>query len=402
MNYDFSSIGDIIAIKRKENGWTQENFASMIGVSAQAVSKWETGGGYPDLSLVPVIAQTLGVSIDELFGGSSAEEQEKSAPKNQNDTPLVHSNERYALYSSEEVESIEGDYVRFKNGSTADLSIGELVNYGGNTFLKSLGNIHEEKFAQSTFASSETHGEKDALSFVELDLKGVDSLQFAIHNSCKINILKTEAEEMSWVAKGSMRFMSRLKIEREGNTLCFNARSLEGLFNFNAWGQRGEITVHMPMALASRLEVKVNGKAELSSEIDFEESEWKVNGMLNANGKAFGVTDIKVNGNATFDCESLRGLDLVVSGKCVLNAKRIERSCQIRINGKGDVLLEEGELEDLLIHINGIGNIEGPKLSTQNSEVKIGGKGNVLIDQVRGVSIERISPIGHLEIRKRG
>ncbi|MDE6579534.1 MAG: helix-turn-helix domain-containing protein, partial [Ruminiclostridium sp.] len=52
---------------RKKKGITQEQLADAVGVSAQAVSKWEMNG-YPDASLLPVIADYLEVTIDELFG----------------------------------------------------------------------------------------------------------------------------------------------------------------------------------------------------------------------------------------------------------------------------------------------------------------------------------------------
>ncbi|MBD5114415.1 MAG: helix-turn-helix transcriptional regulator [Ruminococcaceae bacterium] len=52
---------------RKSKGITQEQLAEAVGVSPQAVSKWEMNG-YPDTPLLPMIADYLGVTIDELFG----------------------------------------------------------------------------------------------------------------------------------------------------------------------------------------------------------------------------------------------------------------------------------------------------------------------------------------------
>ncbi|MBR1765347.1 MAG: helix-turn-helix transcriptional regulator [Ruminococcus sp.] len=52
---------------RKKKQMTQEQLADMVGVSAQAVSKWESGG-YPDPSLLPKIADSLDTGIDELYG----------------------------------------------------------------------------------------------------------------------------------------------------------------------------------------------------------------------------------------------------------------------------------------------------------------------------------------------
>jgi len=47
---------------------TQEQLASVFGVSAQSVSKWECGDGYPDITLLPSIANYFGITVDELLG----------------------------------------------------------------------------------------------------------------------------------------------------------------------------------------------------------------------------------------------------------------------------------------------------------------------------------------------
>lgn len=69
---NIESIGKVIAVLRKEKGATQEELAKSVGVSPQAVSKWECGG-LPDTELLPAIADFFGISIDALFdrrGGS--------------------------------------------------------------------------------------------------------------------------------------------------------------------------------------------------------------------------------------------------------------------------------------------------------------------------------------------
>ena len=60
-------IGDNIAKYRKNKGMTQEELGKDIGVTTQAVSRWECGGT-PDVVLLPSIADRLGVTIDALFG----------------------------------------------------------------------------------------------------------------------------------------------------------------------------------------------------------------------------------------------------------------------------------------------------------------------------------------------
>lgn len=65
------SIGSNIKAARKKIGMTQEELASQLGVTAQAVSRWESEAGLPDISMVVPLATTLSVSTDTLFGLTS-------------------------------------------------------------------------------------------------------------------------------------------------------------------------------------------------------------------------------------------------------------------------------------------------------------------------------------------
>ena len=60
-------LGNNIRVLRQRKGLTQEQVASYLGVSYQAVSKWETGANTPDISLLPALATLFEVSIDALF-----------------------------------------------------------------------------------------------------------------------------------------------------------------------------------------------------------------------------------------------------------------------------------------------------------------------------------------------
>ncbi len=68
-------IGNKIRELRYRDNRTQETLADALGVSAQAVSRWESGGSYPDMEIVPSIANYFGVTIDELFGYDSLREK---------------------------------------------------------------------------------------------------------------------------------------------------------------------------------------------------------------------------------------------------------------------------------------------------------------------------------------
>ena len=67
------TIGNRIAKFRKAKSMTQEELASIMGVSSQAVSKWENDASCPDIGLLPQLCKTLGISSDELLTGKSDE-----------------------------------------------------------------------------------------------------------------------------------------------------------------------------------------------------------------------------------------------------------------------------------------------------------------------------------------
>ena len=66
---DAGKTGELIAALRKEKGWSQTELAERLGVTNKAVSRWETGRGYPDVELLPLVARELGVTISELLEG---------------------------------------------------------------------------------------------------------------------------------------------------------------------------------------------------------------------------------------------------------------------------------------------------------------------------------------------
>lgn len=66
------NIAANIARFRRARGMTQEALAEVIGVSAQTISKWETGTTLPDVTLLPALANAFSVSIDALYGRADA------------------------------------------------------------------------------------------------------------------------------------------------------------------------------------------------------------------------------------------------------------------------------------------------------------------------------------------
>lgn len=71
------SIGVNIKRKRLERNLTQEEVATHLAVSSQSISKWERGEGYPDIEMLPTLANYFGISVDELLGVSEPEKKNK-------------------------------------------------------------------------------------------------------------------------------------------------------------------------------------------------------------------------------------------------------------------------------------------------------------------------------------
>ena len=73
------NVGDKIRCLRHEKDITQEEFAAILGVSCQSVSRWENGICYPDIELLPDIAEFFGVTVDCLMGINETVRKERIA-----------------------------------------------------------------------------------------------------------------------------------------------------------------------------------------------------------------------------------------------------------------------------------------------------------------------------------
>ena len=63
------TMGSFMAALRKANGLTQQQVADKLNVSNKTISKWECNEGYPEITMLPVIAELYSVSVDELLRG---------------------------------------------------------------------------------------------------------------------------------------------------------------------------------------------------------------------------------------------------------------------------------------------------------------------------------------------
>ena len=84
----YMNIGKEIKKLRKVKGLSQNELAEVLHVTAQSISKWESGSSYPDINQLPAIASFFGITIDELFVYPTDLEYERIEKAIENDSPL--------------------------------------------------------------------------------------------------------------------------------------------------------------------------------------------------------------------------------------------------------------------------------------------------------------------------
>lgn len=128
-----NDFGNFLYNLRKQRGWTQTELADKLGVTNQAVSKWENGDSFPDTGMLVPLAELFGVSVDELLKGKrkpvpateqktfergsatiAAEEKNENAESSPVQSPLVNETDEKSKTET------DGNAESAKNDETTD------------------------------------------------------------------------------------------------------------------------------------------------------------------------------------------------------------------------------------------------------------------------------------------
>ena len=77
---DAGKTGTYLAALRRERGMTQQDAAELLHLSNKTVSKWESGGGLPDITVLPALAELYGVTADDILAGETLKQGAASQP----------------------------------------------------------------------------------------------------------------------------------------------------------------------------------------------------------------------------------------------------------------------------------------------------------------------------------
>lgn len=93
-------IGKFIADERKKKGYSQAEFGKKLGVSNKTISKWETGRGFPDISLLLPLCDELEISVNELLSAERIDKKEYEKRAEANMVAIIDENKKLSKKES--------------------------------------------------------------------------------------------------------------------------------------------------------------------------------------------------------------------------------------------------------------------------------------------------------------
>ena len=367
--YEFEGFGMRMHELRKKNGLTQEELAGRVGVTGQAVSKWENGQAYPDITLIPTLATILGTEIDHLFGKkptSPTPSTDSTFPSTHMGMPIVHSTQYVACYSNKDVEKIDKTGVKFTDGSTAELSNRMAVNTGQGDIQFIGDSDNPMQWFEDEINPTETNKEGEFGYVQNIDVT-------ILNYDCEIKLSNDDKTRVK--ATGDPVFIKLLEFSVHGDSLTVNQKQIN---NYNNRGHKNLVVIELPCEKGNQAEIKTNGSGSVKSEIPFfHTGRVSINGSGAINVMSFETCSISINGSGSVMGIDVEELKLVVNGSSSIDLEKAGVA-KVVINGSGDITIKEAA--SLNTSINGSGDMEiGEMTGGGELTAKIAGSGDIQI-----------------------
>ncbi len=429
MEKDFAKI---IVELRRAKGMTQEELATKLMITPQAVSKWERGAGLPDATLFPALAEALGVSIGVLFGEEQKKEEATTAqtnaptlPKTFYGLPLVASHGGMGCYSNKKLKTIEEDTVKFTDGSTATFSNQNVSNRGAG----------EIRFCGELEAPQNIDPTKTSYARQFDDIK---SLKISNSYKCLISVVPSKDKITRVTASGTAEFISLIETETEQSKLTVKVKSPK--FGGSSFEKVGNLTVEAGFEQGEKLEIGIAGSGSVSNRINFitsilsiagsgaiqtADSDYVVakiagsgdikfgsakysstlkiagSGDISADSLGADRASINIAGSGDVKCNSAADVTIAISGSGDISVKDIQKAINATVTGSGDVACG-GNVEKLTLKITGSGDFDAKNLCADTADINMNGSGDATIGRIISGSTERLSKRSRLNVLKRG
>ncbi len=401
------NFGTIVLEARRRAGMTQEAFAGKLGITPQAVSKWENGLGYPDVTLFPEIAEVLNIPIGRLFGIGPDGNGTAAFPPQKDGLNYIFSNNSRACYSSKTPEKIDSEkhIAYFTDGSRADLGRGSAVNVGAGEIR-----FFEAEEQDDICDSGKTEYLREFPDFASVTAKLSMPCEFRIKNSSDS---KGRVE-----ASGNSKFISRINAELNGDTLELSFKKSESDCGSRA---RNTLTVSLPCERGSVFKISVSGSANCKIEpscgileisvagsgdvtaADCNRMDCRIagSGDVKVGEVAFG-TNISISGSGDIDADSLCAPLIKIAGSGCVRAREIKGDeMNISIAGSGDIECG-GEVDTLKLKVQGSGDFEASKLTVGEAHIAVSGGGDIVIGRIKRASYETLGKNTMFKVLGRG
>ncbi len=374
--YQIESIGPVIAARRKELGMTQEQLAVRLHITAQAVSKWESGAGYPDLAMLPRIAEALSVSPNVLLGGEAEAPAQEPIPEAAPEPPAVPVRKETILS-------------RLFRRDPPPTPVG-----------------------QPAHAEPPPAGQP-----VRSEWNGVNSVEVSAGYLCRIELQAGDGGPTVVEAQGSSCFLSLLEVTGAGNTLRVLVRSVYG--SVSEWGSN-RVTVRCGFSQGEYLDVNITGCSEILAEPSFREADLRITGSGTIDGTSVAQCDARVTGSGKVRlresterlvaavagsgeivCQTAENLTAILSGSGGITCKDAHGTADVRISGTGKVHLG-GTVDSLHVDVSGLGDLFANRLTAGEADLEGNGMGSIAVGRVVGRCSERVGRTLSCTVSHRG
>ncbi|MCL2620434.1 MAG: helix-turn-helix domain-containing protein [Defluviitaleaceae bacterium] len=207
---DITKIGDFIKTRRKELKLTQTHIADELGVSAQAVSKWERGENLPDVGFIPDLAKLLEVSIENIL----------QAGQINNNTPTDDLESFANLSPNQKTELIS----KILNLEDYAITLDEILPYSGiphkNAILAHIINRRDFEILEQITAYLDNNMKATALQALLTDgrfdiIEDIMPTFNRKHRDSIVNhIIKNPTREVADILENFVPFFDKNQIER--------------------------------------------------------------------------------------------------------------------------------------------------------------------------------------------
>ncbi len=384
--YDMTAFGKTVAELRKKRGMTQEELGNKLNITAQAVSKWENGVGYPDIAVMPLLAQALDTDMDTLFGVTDKEVKRYVTADLFEGLPLVHENGKLACYSDKEVKGVEEHRVLFADGSIADLSTRVVLNYGaGECRIIEVERIPKYELRGNSF--EESYGV-------------IDSLKIEQSFNADVTVEKGDREEAVVIAEGSEMFIATLRVTVENCKMRIYNENHKG--GGDGGYRRNKLKVYTGFEKGKTGELSINGCGDMKIDVGFEKAWFTINGSGMINSKrGMDALNVSINGSGDMELASAGEAALKINGSGDIRVAEVTGNLAAKINGSGDISAA-GEVDRAEISINGSGDMDLKNMTAHTAKVAISGAGDIVLGRVTDHTEEKLTKNSTLKVLQRG